>query len=330
MLLALLMFLLLSGCKEVKIEHYQVPKEGKPAQRLLGAIIPHGKKVWFFKLLGVQTAVDRHEKEFEPFIRSVRFTDKADPPISWTVPKEWKEKPSGEKLRYATFVLENSEPPLELTVVPLGQDAGDLLANVNRWRGQVGLPDTDQAGLGQVTRSIEVAGNTVTLVDLKSQGNGVDEEGPTSEPERPTYTLPKGWEKSTKQVQFSIATFEVLDGERVAQVTLSPFPGEAGGLRDNVDRWRRQLGLEPASEEDLKKDARKIEVGGSSGQLIDLTAPEKPETEKRRILGVVVSRRGQTWFFKMMGPADLVEKQKTAFEAFIQSVRFDGGRGAKP
>ena len=55
-----------------------------------------------------------------------------------------------------------------------------------------------------------------------------------------------------------------------------------------------------------------------------------PGRETRRILGVVVLRRGQTWFFKMTGPADLVEKQKPAFEAFLKSVRFDGGNGAKP
>ena len=52
--------------------------------------------------------------------------------------------------------------------------------------------------------------------------------------------------------------------------------------------------------------------------------------ETRRILGVVVPRRGQTWFFKMTGPADLVDKQKPVFEAFLKSVRFDGGSGAKP
>src|SRR2546423_14955314 len=59
MLLALVMLLLTSGCKEEKIDHYRVPKDRKPAQRLLGAIVLHGERVWFFKLLGPQAAVDQ-------------------------------------------------------------------------------------------------------------------------------------------------------------------------------------------------------------------------------------------------------------------------------
>jgi hypothetical protein len=35
-----------------------------------------------------------------------------------------------------------------------------------------------------------------------------------------------------------------------------------------------------------------------------------------------------TWFIKMRGPADLVGRQLAAFEAFLKSVRFDGGTGA--
>ena len=39
---------------------------------------------------------------------------------------------------------------------------------------------------------------------------------------------------------------------------------------------------------------------------------------------MILPRGEQTWFFTIKGPADLVEKQKSAFEAFVKSVRFDG------
>src|SRR5439155_21219326 len=109
------------------------------------------------------------------------------------------------------------------------------------------------------TRKFEVAGKTVTLVDLKSEDAG-EAKAPPAEPERPTYTAPKGWEKSSRKVPFSIAVYEARDGDRHADVTITPLSGPAGGLLPNINRWRQQHGLKPADEEDVKKDARKIEV----------------------------------------------------------------------
>src|SRR4051812_5705938 len=75
------------GCKDdPPIEHYRVPKDHKPPQRLLGAIARQGERTWFFKLLGPQADVDKQEKAFKQFIQSVRFSDSADRPVTWTLP----------------------------------------------------------------------------------------------------------------------------------------------------------------------------------------------------------------------------------------------------
>ena len=62
---------------------------------------------------------------------------------------------------------------------------------------------------------------------------------------------------------------------------------------------------------------------------MDLTGPAQSGISQR-MLGVGLPHGGATWFFKMTGPADLVGKQKAAFEAFVKSVKFDGGKGANP
>ncbi|HKB38619.1 MAG TPA: hypothetical protein VKD72_19400 [Gemmataceae bacterium] len=154
------------GCQEeAKIERYRVPKKQTPPQRLLGAMVTHGEHVWFFKFLGPQAAVDPHEKEFERFMRSVRFGDSADQPVTWTLPEGWQEKP-GTGLRYATLLPSPKDSSLELTVTQLG---GSKLQNVNRWREQMGLPDVGEDELEKLTRDIMVDGKTVTLVDMKSE-----------------------------------------------------------------------------------------------------------------------------------------------------------------
>lgn len=161
------------GCApEETVTSYKVPKEKPKEQRLLGAIVPHKDRTWFFKLVGPLATIDKHEKEFQAFLDSVRFPEKGDKPITWTVPKDWEEKPSDGKLRYATLVLKTDAGPLELTVIPLGAEAGTLLTNVNRWRGQMGLTDTDEAGLKKLTSTIKVDGKDATLVDMKGESSG--------------------------------------------------------------------------------------------------------------------------------------------------------------
>jgi hypothetical protein len=304
-----------AGCTEEQpIAESQAPKE-RPPQRMLVAIIPHGEKTWFFKLLGQEKAVEAAEKEFIGFIESVRFTGKDPRPVTWTLPPGWQEKP-GSNQRYATLVLGPKDKPLELTVVPLGAAAGTLLENVNRWRDQMGLGEVDEGGLGKFTRETKVDGKPVTLVDILSEEPPPPEEDDVDV----TYTVPRGWRRSDRRVRFSVAVFDA--GE--ASVTISAFGGPVGGLIPNINRWREQIGLEPAEEEEVKKSLVPTEVDGAAGVAVDLSGPQG------RLLGVVVRRGGETWFFKMNGPADAVEKEKAAFETFMKSVRFEVVRGAKP
>jgi hypothetical protein len=44
------------------------------------------------------------------------------------------------------------------------------------------------------------------------------------------------------------------------------------------------------------------------------------------MLGVICPRDGTSWFVKMIGPPEIVEKQKSAFESFVRSIRFGGGK----
>ena len=85
-------------------------------------------------------------------------------PLKWTVPAQWKELGARE-MRVATFLV-NENPPVELTVIPLGQEAGDLLANVNRWETQLGLPPSPKDSLDKVVKHVDVNGLHADVVDL--------------------------------------------------------------------------------------------------------------------------------------------------------------------
>ena len=97
-------------------------------------------------------------------------------------------------------------------------------------------------------------------------------------------------------------------------LTITPLGG-AQSMLDNVNRWRRQLGLGPlASMAD--EPPLEIDVGGMPGELVDIG------NSGRRTLAVVSVRGGTTWFYKLSGPDPLVASQRAAFETFIRSIRF--------
>jgi hypothetical protein len=322
--------LLLASCDKDEITHYKVPKvveapePERPKAQLLGAIVPHGDDEWFFKLVGPVEPVREREVEFQRFVESIRFADKADVP-EWKTPEGWREQKVNDGVTYAAFRLGPDERGLQMTVTRLPRKSG-LLANVNRWRGQLGLRNLAEADLDSVTKKIDVAGVPVTMVSMVgtmpgakmppfAKGKLPPGHPPAARPGL-KYTKPDDW-KEVGRVEFSVATFLVGQGDQMARVTVSPLSGPAGGLLENVNRWRGQVGLNPLTEEGLRRESQKITVAGTEAIFVDAAGKEG------RILGVVVPRDGQTWFIKMTGSTDLVGKQKAAFEAFVKSVRFE-------
>ncbi len=90
------------------------------------------------------------------------------PGLRWTLPSGWKETP-GTGMRLATWT-----PPggikAEGTVVSLPGDSGGDLANANRWRGQIGLPPTDEAGMAAARTKLSTKAGPVSVYDFTSEG----------------------------------------------------------------------------------------------------------------------------------------------------------------
>lgn len=144
--------------------------------------------------------------------------------------------------------------------------------------------------------------------------------------DRLSGTIPTGWIKGQPTGPFPAeAAFRVTEGGQSAETTGSVLARDGGGLLGNVNRWRGQVKLGELTEDELRKEAQKIEVAGHPAYAVDLMGPESAGPRRERILGVVVSRGHETWFFRMRGPFDLVGKQKAAFETFVKSIRFHGG-----
>jgi hypothetical protein len=88
--------------------------------------------------------------------------------LKWTLPKGWTETP-GSGMRFATL-----NPPgpgkVELSVVVLPGAAGGEPANVNRWRGQIGLPPLDETAIAAVRKAVKSKAGEVAVYDFTSEG----------------------------------------------------------------------------------------------------------------------------------------------------------------
>ena len=334
----------LQGCSDDdKIRHYQVARpEPKPLNRLLGAIFPQGDHALFFKLVGPETLVKEHAAEFERFIGTVRLGDKAEQPPTWTVPAGWHQGPQN-PARVATFSL-GPRDAIELTIVSAG---GSVIANVNRWRKQLELEEMTDDELEKSAGRSTVNGVPVTLVDMTGTGSGKTKMGgpfmgggsnpparapvppPEPPPGMPRFNAPATW-KEVPPKGMRAAAFEVSDGGQQAEVVVIPLAGSGGGLLDNVNIWRGQIGLEATTAEQLNKDVRAPSTSPAVPPSMWTSPTRRGGRPAQRSLVVAAPNGGRTWFFKMSGPADLVGKQQLAFEAFVRSVQFDGGKGTKP
>ena len=356
-----------SGCqKPDEITRYTVakppPREGKPAavestlpkaniaanvatedagdgqHQLLGAIIPHGKTTWFFKLTGPSVAVSTQMQSFAQFLGSIKFADKGAP--EWALPEGWEDEP-GSQMRFATIRITTAEGPLEMSVIPLPTGDGSfdayLLSNVNRWRGQFGLASIAQDQLAEHARKIEL-GETMWLVKFEGRMKPSDmgmtpPTAKASAPRKPKAVatagraaaapfdceIPEGW-TAGQAGQFQLAVYEVHEGDR--QVTISVSIA-AGDLAANVNRWRQQVQLAPLDAADLDKETHKIKVDGQEGTYVEAIGPESAKS-RETILGVIVDAQGQQWFLKLKGDSELAAREKPHFEKFVQSIRFRG------
>ena len=102
--------------------------------------------------------------------------------LSYEVPAGWQETPAG-GMRKAAFTVQSGEQTAEVTVITLDAAGGSALANVNRWRQQVGLEPIDEQALATASQKIDIAGSPAEYVALDwSHGDDPGRHGATRRP----------------------------------------------------------------------------------------------------------------------------------------------------
>ena len=96
----------------------------------------------------------------------------APPQLQWTLPAGWTVAAPGEMSIASFKVSGQNGAEADVTVVPLPGTAGGDDANVNRWRGQMGLPAASPDELQKMGEAVQVGDQPATLYDIAGQGSG--------------------------------------------------------------------------------------------------------------------------------------------------------------
>ena len=149
-ILAVLLLAITFGCsKPAPIQTYTIPtkvpeqlRAGK--ERMLAAMFPKGESVWFFKVTGPEQAIDEIDETFRRFVEEIEFSD--DVPDLAKLPQGWR-RGANKEFRFASIDVDTPAKQLDVSVSQLTrQQDWDEQAkmNVNRWRGQLQLPPSDE------------------------------------------------------------------------------------------------------------------------------------------------------------------------------------------
>jgi len=136
------------------------------------------------------------------------------------------------------------------------------------------------------------------------------------------WAKPDGWSEQPVS-EMRLGSFKVNGPDATsADVSVTAFPGDAGGLVSNVNRWRGQLELPQLEENQLRQTIQQREVQGGPAYFVDIQTVEK-SSKPSRMLGAVMERPDRTWFVKMTGPPALLESQRQKFLDFVTSFQFE-------
>ena len=393
---------LVAGCHQEKAQVYQVSQDQDQTQQMQASATPAANPAASDLPPGHPDISAAGNQPAQSMPGGIVAPDNSAGPVTWTTPTNWTQVPPSE-MRVGSFKITDANgKQADVSIVPLPGMAGGDFANVNRWRGQVGLPPAPDDALQNAAETIQAGGQPAELFDMAgangagvtnrivaaiqhrdgtawffkmtgdaslveqqkrvfvdflktlsfasgaaqaalppghpdigdmgAQGqqalppghpaigdmNATGAAGPISHEGQPNWTVPTSWQE-VPAGQFLIAKFNLTgDGGRTATINVSQSAGEGGGLMPNLNRWRGQLGLPPAS----TALSVTFDVPGGQGQSVTINGTNVQTSKPAEIQAEVISLADRTYFYKLMGDPTVVDAHKDEFINFVKSAKY--------
>jgi hypothetical protein len=150
-----------------------------------------------------------------------------------------------------------------------------------------------------------------------------------------TFQVPAAWKSSPPSSSMRRAELKVapVEGDKEpAELVVFAFPGGAGTVEANVQRWQSQFkdanGNPPRIESKTVKgknvDVTRVETAGHYYPSQFPGRPKEPDRPNYRLLGAIVETPATGYFLKMTGPDRTMQAARDAFDEMIASMSATG------
>lgn len=147
-----------------------------------------------------------------------------------------------------------------------------------------------------------------------------------------TFQAPASWKSTPPESRMRRAQLDIKpakgDGDH-ARLLVFAFPGGAGTVDANVERWQRMF-------KDKDGNPPKVDVKVVKGANVDVTRVEiaghyypsnfpgqkpEPDREDYRLLGGIVLTDDASFFIRMVGPEKTMSGAKASFDKLLASIK---------
>ncbi|MBX6313336.1 MAG: hypothetical protein IRY99_10545 [Isosphaeraceae bacterium] len=160
---------------------------------------------------------------------------------------------------------------------------------------------------------------------------GAEEPTQTVEVDGLSFQAPASWKKTQptsamRRAQMTIASDQ--GGAGPAELVVFVFPGGAGTVQQNVERWERQfkdkqgnpVKAETSKQKGKNVDVTRVEVAGTYTDPFSRKGPQPDH----RLLAAIAQTDQAAYFVRLVGPEKTVSAAKPAFDDLIKSMSISG------
>eukprot|EP01047_Picozoa_sp_COSAG01_P014976 COSAG01_NODE_740_length_13891_cov_35.573013_13_plen_204_part_00 len=129
----------------------------------------------------------------------------------------------------------------------------------------------------------------------------------------------KTWKK-LENSSFSKGKYLLSGG---SQLSISSFPGSAGGLLANINRWRQQLSLAPIKITELANycDTFTTSFTSFTTVTLDATRHKTAPTNNNFLYAAIFNFNNETWFIKVTGSKKNIINHMSDIHNFLKSIK---------
>lgn len=129
-------------------------------------------------------------------------------------------------------------------------------------------------------------------------------------------SLPDGWAEVLSKSSMRMVSYSI----KGTAIDFYLIPLNMGDVPSNVNRWRGQVGLSPASPKAISGDLKSFQVDGHEVNYIEIYNAEGG----KGIIAAIVDLAPTYWYFTAKGSVDELQSNAADIRKFLESITFEG------